>query len=197
MPFLAYLVVFVVTVFSVGLEWHWLVEPPAPARHATRAVNESAVQTAPARPSPENGIAIQRPAYPANPAGTAPVAKQNQKLGAAPATGSPSVAGADQPQGAQQDSAGAQGARAAPQCDVSACASAYHTFRASDCTYQPFDGPRRLCTKGAPAQAAADARAESAVPRCHIRSCAEAYSSFNPGDCTYQPLDGPRRLCEK
>src|SRR4029450_7455658 len=32
-------------------------------------------------------------------------------------------------------------------CDVQACAGAYRSFRASDCTYQPFDGVRRLCEK--------------------------------------------------
>lgn len=31
-------------------------------------------------------------------------------------------------------------------CDVQACASAYASFRASDCTYQPFEGARRVCT---------------------------------------------------
>jgi hypothetical protein len=30
-------------------------------------------------------------------------------------------------------------------CNVQACASAYSSFRASDCTYQPYDGPRRAC----------------------------------------------------
>jgi BA14K-like protein len=32
-------------------------------------------------------------------------------------------------------------------CDVQACAGAYKSFRASDCTYQSFEGPRRVCTK--------------------------------------------------
>ena len=33
-------------------------------------------------------------------------------------------------------------------CDIQACASTYRSFRASDCTYQPFDGgSRRLCEK--------------------------------------------------
>ncbi len=92
-----------------------------------------------------------------------------------------------------------------PQCDVDACSAAYRTFRASDCTYIPSAGVRRLCTKGAAADAAADDAAANAhadgdtpaVAHCHYRTCAEHYSSFNPGDCTYQPLDGPRRLCEK
>jgi len=32
-------------------------------------------------------------------------------------------------------------------CDVQACAGTYKSFRASDCTYQSFEGPRRVCTK--------------------------------------------------
>src|SRR4029077_13916207 len=37
--------------------------------------------------------------------------------------------------------------QAAGRCDVQACTSAYSSFRASDCTYQPFSGPRRVCGK--------------------------------------------------
>jgi len=32
-------------------------------------------------------------------------------------------------------------------CNIEACTAAYRTFTASDCTYQPIGGPRRLCTK--------------------------------------------------
>jgi hypothetical protein len=32
-------------------------------------------------------------------------------------------------------------------CDVQACAAAYKSFRESDCTYQPYSGPRELCVK--------------------------------------------------
>src|SRR5262249_58569740 len=32
-------------------------------------------------------------------------------------------------------------------CNVNACTAAYQSFRAADCTYQPSNGPRRLCTK--------------------------------------------------
>jgi hypothetical protein len=81
-------------------------------------------------------------------------------------------------------------------CDVDACAAAYRTFRASDCTYNSNSG-RRLCTKGEAPADNDEARAESAVANCHIRACSEYYSSFNPTDCTYQPLEGPRRLCKK
>jgi hypothetical protein len=30
-------------------------------------------------------------------------------------------------------------------CDIEVCTSAYRSFRASDCSYQPFEGPRRAC----------------------------------------------------
>ena len=30
-------------------------------------------------------------------------------------------------------------------CDVQACSRAYRSFRESDCTYQPFSGPRQVC----------------------------------------------------
>jgi hypothetical protein len=32
-------------------------------------------------------------------------------------------------------------------CHVDACREAYFTFNPADCTYQPSDGPRRLCEK--------------------------------------------------
>ena len=55
---------------------------------------------------------------------------------------------------AQMNAPAAPAAAAAPQpkCDVTACTEAYRTFRASDCTYMPSAGVRRLCTKGKPPQ---------------------------------------------
>ena len=35
----------------------------------------------------------------------------------------------------------------APKCNKEACANAYRSFEESDCTYQPVNGPRRLCNK--------------------------------------------------
>jgi len=42
-------------------------------------------------------------------------------------------------------------------CDVAACANAYRSFRESDCTYQPFSGPRQVCDKAAAESALASA----------------------------------------
>jgi 1A family penicillin-binding protein len=41
----------------------------------------------------------------------------------------------------------AGGQEAAPSCNITACSRSYRSFRASDCTYQPFQGERRLCER--------------------------------------------------
>jgi len=92
-------------------------------------------------------------------------------------------------------------------CDVTACAAAYQTFRASDCTYQASEGTRQLCTRGvlsdqATAQAVLNARpitsgSAAGAAQCNVASCSAAYHSFTAADCTYQPTEGPRRLCAK
>jgi hypothetical protein len=36
---------------------------------------------------------------------------------------------------------------ASNKCNIDACKQTYFTFNPADCTYQPLEGPRRLCTK--------------------------------------------------
>jgi len=97
------------------------------------------------------------------------------------------------------------------QCDYRACASR-RSFRPSDCTYQPYWGPRRLCemrdrpatppeqvsrppSPGEAPQSPTQARAQA---QCNVDVCNQFYSSFNSSDCTYQPYGGgPRRTCER
>ena len=90
-------------------------------------------QSAPMSPMPESGRAAQAAAVPATP--PAPISQ--------PAPLAPATVGAPAP------SAAAASNQPATQimCNVSACASAYHSFRASDCSYQPRSGPRRRCEK--------------------------------------------------
>jgi len=97
-------------------------------------------------------------------------------------------------------------ANAGPRCDVQACAAHYRSFNPTDCTYQPFDGPRRLCTVGNPPSQANDAAtdvetSDASTPRasspCNVQACTAAYRSFDPATCTWQPFDGPRRACKK
>jgi hypothetical protein len=177
MPFIAYVAIMVVALFSVALEWDTLVAPSDATMREMQAVmhpGAAPVQRDAAQPPP---AAEKKPEPKA-----AAVAPPPVNAGAAAKTG---------------DEAAAQKA-AAPQCDIAACTAAYRTFRASDCTYAPSYGVRRLCTKGVPEPAEAQATgAPPPPPGCHVRACAESYSSFNPQDCTYQPLEGPRRRCEK
>ena len=105
--------------------------------------------------------------------------------------------------------AGSQAA-VAPRCDYEACGRTYHSFRASDCTYQPFSGaPRQLCEKNLSQQSAATPFAQNSPAQsfsgelpgkaqCNIDVCARFYGSFDPADCTYRPFGGgARRLCTR
>jgi len=191
MPLLVYIVILLVSVVSVALEWDTLVQPSAATWQDMQAVTRL-------RPLPVARDAAKqddqpRVVQPANPQTGATTAQAPVPV-VKPEASSASAALAAQANANDQ----AQTAKAPPQCNVSACAAAYFSFRASDCTYQPSFGPRRLCTKGAVADAGSfDAPTLPAGTPCHYRSCAEHYSSFDPSTCTYQPLEGPRRLCER
>ena len=98
-----------------------------------------------------------------------------------------------------------QAPQAAGLCDIQACAGNYHSFRASDCTYQPYSGgARRLCPMAA-RTASAEPPAEqgttgagTTTSQCNVEACARTYSSFDAADCTYRPFGGgARQLCTK
>lgn len=171
MSILIYLVVAVVTVFSVLFEMNIMVEPPRNGSPLVAAVSQQKLQSAPA---------AKAAASPADATGEAapdlPVASALPQV-------------------------------ISNKCDVAACAATYSSFNASDCTYQPAEGPRRICDKGVPSDPAtaeavlnahADASAANASPaQCNVSACEQAYVSFTRADCSYQPLEGPRRLCTK
>jgi len=88
------------------------------------------------------------------------------------------------------------------QCDYRGCASAYRSFRASDCTYQPYGGQRRLCEKGARPtdvrERASQVSTQTRAQQCNLDVCARFYRSFDPSDCTYQPNSGgARKTCDR
>jgi penicillin-binding protein 1A len=82
-------------------------------------------------------------------------------------------------------------------CNIAACSRNYRSFRASDCTYQPYRGPRRMCPILGQSAGAAPSTAPLATPQCNIAACSRAYKSFRVSDCTFQPHRGPRRLCQR
>jgi len=86
------------------------------------------------------------------------------------------------------------------QCDYQGCASAYRSFRASDCTYQPHGGRRRLCEKTArPTEVrTSQVPTQTRAQQCNFDVCTRFYRSFDPSDCTYQPHSGgARRTCDR
>jgi membrane peptidoglycan carboxypeptidase len=94
--------------------------------------------------------------------------------------------------------------QASGQCDVAACSGTYHSFRAADCTYQPYSGgARRLCPLGAQSARATTQPGQGttgAAPpaSCNVDACERTYSSFDASDCTYQPYGGgARQLCQR
>jgi membrane peptidoglycan carboxypeptidase len=87
------------------------------------------------------------------------------------------------------------------QCDYQACSRSYDSFRAADCTYQPYDGPRKPCQKNlrvSDSQPASQLSHRASRAECNHDLCSSMYGSFNPSDCTYQPYGGgPRTICDR
>ena len=211
MSFIVYFFVALIAAGSVlfGLDWAQApMSPMPPSKYELRAAvppppAPTVVRVEPrGEPAPAAVVAAKPPAAVAARPAAAPVAAS--ALDQQPA----SIAAAE------PGSASAPPAKASAQaCNIEVCASAYRSFTAADCTYQPSDGPRRLCTKGAPPAAAAvapvppapatpattaiatpDVRAQA----CNVAACSQSYPrSFSAADCTFQPAEGPRRACTK
>ncbi len=100
-------------------------EPGGKTREKTRVVDRALSPIYPASPGPSAKVIARAEAVPAPDSDQAPAPAQTDGF-------------AD----AQPDVAPAQSS-----CDAQACAAAYRSFSAADCTYLPRIGPRRLCTK--------------------------------------------------
>ena len=132
--------VLAITLGSVLLGLDWLSAPMSPmvdTQAGLRAVAPPPVIAAPA-PVPA------APAVPASPKTSIGVPIVPPSL-VAPANPTPPVSAGAVVQDAPP--APVVASEPAARCNVDACTAAYHSFTASDCTYQPSNGPRRLCTK--------------------------------------------------
>jgi BA14K-like protein len=115
--------------------------PPAPA--VPTNVAKPIAPSAPAQPKANIGAPIVAPGLsPSQSPGTQSASQSpapNQNSGPVPVSSA----------AAAQATADTPAAPAEPQarCNVSACTAAYRSFTPADCTYQPSNGPRRLCTK--------------------------------------------------
>jgi penicillin-binding protein 1A len=102
-------------------------------------------------------------------------------------------------------------------CNYDACSRAYRSFRASNCSYQPYQGRLKLCVLDDIADGVSgddfdeasvgdedinfgeedDFEISESGLSCNYEACSRAYSSFRDSDCSYQPYRGRRRACEK
>ena len=125
-----YLAVLMVVLASVGVGLDW-----QPATLSPMPNPKFALPTPPTVP-PSQTSGQNAAVNPAIPAAPAPMA-------VAPAR--PTV----EPEPARRGSqvAGPLPDVTAPNCNVNACAAAYRSFVAADCSYQPLNGPRRRCQK--------------------------------------------------
>jgi len=116
--------------------------PPTPDRPPQQPEQQQA-SSAPAQQQESSGPAQQPKA----------AASQQRTSALAPSTQSPPAAAAS----AQSAAAEPAVAQSKGRCNVQACAAAYRSFRASDCSYLPYPGVRQVCTRSG-AVATADAR---------------------------------------
>ena len=155
--FIAVSAVLAVALCNVVFGMDWLAErPPVRPLAAVTGVAEPPMLASPP-------VQAVRPAVPAA-AGSPPLkgntaapARGVPRPNAAAQTNAPAApkVGASQPDAAiiiMNEPAAPATAEAPPKCDIAACAAAYRTFTASDCTYVPSFGVRKLCTKGTPPQ---------------------------------------------
>jgi hypothetical protein len=235
MSFILYVVVLAVSITSVMMGLDWLSTPPppvpksvqtvkAPAKPATPPAAKDAKEIASAKTEsvksePKQTAATTGAASPTTIAKVDAVEQRDIATAAPEPAGNAPVSAVDNPQTNASEGApniitnesGVNGTAAQanvppPRCDLQACVARYRSFDVSDCTYLPFDGPRRLCTVGNPPRQASDTPAgvqtsdaskPTASPSCNYDACGAAYRSFDPATCTYQPFEGSRQLCTK
>ena len=145
--------------------------PPADDDHAT-------VAQAPAAPTPTASAPAQQakvepsaaagspaPAAPAAP--VAPKAATNEQ----PAPAANEAEAKVEPAAPNTATVQPAAQQAPNSCNVQACGARYSSFRAADCTYQPYGGDRRLCTIGTSTGATASAMplSRTAKPRQAVR----------------------------
>jgi BA14K-like protein len=130
--------VLVIALGGVLLGLDWLSAPMSPMVNT-----EAGLRAVAPPPPPAVAPPVAAAPAPASPKATigAPIVSPNLV---------PKGSGAPVPSGAEARTAPSEPI-AAPEpevrCNVSACTAAYRSFRASDCTYMPSAGERKLCAK--------------------------------------------------
>lgn len=140
-----------------------MVYPPTNATTGVASADEKAARSTDVQPttaaaSNQSAAVAAQPQQQQPPQATqAPSAPEPTVQAAAPATESATahvepVATQAEPAATPVPAAQPAAQKSANSCNISACAAAYRSFRAEDCTYQPYSGPRQVCEKPAAGQ---------------------------------------------
>lgn len=192
MPFLVYAIALLIAAGTLALSVNLVTAPDhgssAPRVAAASDVRQIAItrQADVSRGDPHNKLS---PVYPAAPGkelpplaetadnkpndpakpndGTKNVAVTEPAPAATTASGVASTTGGASSQGESDQPRVDVSVGAPNSCAINACSSAYRSFRASDCTYQPYGGPRKVCelTAGAVQNASVTPEPRSPPPR--------------------------------
>ena len=189
MSFLVYFFVLLVAAGSVIFGLDWTQAPLNPPPYATLP----AAATRVARTTPPQPAIVQAPVRSAGtqtaPATTASVATAGNAATA--------MASATHDEAAPASATATTATAMAGHCNIEACSSAFRSFRASDCTYQPYDGERRACTKtgvtGKIASASRSHVVRRSEPRDFTRSAdRRAYDDDRSGGWSFDLFGGDR-----
>lgn len=156
MAFFVYLFVLLVAAGSVIFGLDWTQSPLRPPAYATPTAQTTTGASPPA-PTEHRALASAAMTTAPKASALAPAQRPSESAGVAAHAEANAAEAQAEPATVADASLGAHN-----HCAVDACAAAYRSFRASDCTYQPYEGERRLCTKaatsGTPAKKIAAAR---------------------------------------
>lgn len=160
MAFLVYFFVLLVAAASVVFGLDWTQAPLTPPPYATLPAQTATVTPAPspvpAKSALSHSVAIAKTST----GNTETTARRTDSASVTSDAAEQAQASATPADTASITPAAAPAAPAS--CNVNACSAAYRSFRASDCTYQPSNGDRRLCTKSAAGKVAAAAHPRTA-----------------------------------
>jgi hypothetical protein len=178
MPFLAYVAIILVSLGGILFEVNWLTSPKLDTKAAVQASTAAPAKLAEATPA-KSEVPIAPRSETAPPRNVAPTVTMVPPAPSAsavtPAPLAPTTTGVTSTDFKREfttDSKPATTVNAATvtpafaannKCDVAACSAAYQSFRASDCTFQPMEGPRKVCDR------APDTTQRAAAPARDIR----------------------------
>jgi BA14K-like protein len=127
---------------GAGVALHWTTSEPAVA------TNEPTFNEAASRPTDRSDVPIRvRTEVVKSPSVSASPGTQSNSLATSSESNPPLQRAEVQSPSTNSQSSNAQSSSDQPGCDVSLCERYYRSFRASDCTYQPYEGPRQYCAR--------------------------------------------------